>query len=173
MLAALIALAGLFIALYLSLFKLGYIGALVCAIGSCEKVQTSRYAVLLGAPVAVWGVLFYVVVLAVALLGLRPAWSDDRRVSLALVLATGGGVLFSAWLTYLELFVIYAICQWCVASALLTVALFVVSVLDLRELSAMDDVLIGDAAQALRRDGFGRGIRNTAEVIQQATKPEG
>jgi len=72
----------------------------------------------------------------------------------------------------LELFVIDAICQWCVISALLTVALLVVSVLDLRELSAIDDVLIGDAAQALKRDGFGREIRNTAEVIRQATKAE-
>jgi len=172
MLAALIALAGVFVALYLSLYKLGYIGVLVCAVGSCEKVQTSRYASLLGAPVAVWGVVFYVVVLAIALVGLRPAWADDRRLSLALVLATGGGVLFSAWLTYLELFVIDAICQWCVISALLTVALLVVSVLDLRELSAIDDVLIGNAAQALKREGFGRGIRNTAEVSRQATEPE-
>jgi uncharacterized membrane protein len=168
MLAALIALAGMFVALYLSLYKLGYIGALVCAVGSCEKVQTSRWASLLGAPVAVWGVVFYVVVLAIALVGMRPTLADDRRLSLLLVLVTGGGVLFSAWLTYLELFVIDAICQWCVISALLTVALLLVSVLDLRELSVVDDALIDDAAASLRQPGMGRGISNTAEVSRRA-----
>jgi uncharacterized membrane protein len=172
MLAALIALAGVFVALYLALYKLGYIGALVCAVGSCEKVQTSRWSSLLGAPVAVWGVAFYVAVLAVAMAGVRPSLADDRRLSIALVVMTGTGALFSAWLTYLELFVIDAICQWCVISALLTVALLVLSVLDLRELSAVDEALIGDAAASLRQSGMGRGIRNTAEVSRQATEGE-
>jgi uncharacterized membrane protein len=43
---------------------------------------------------------------------------------------SGFGVLFSAWLTYLELFVIRAICQWCVVSAVIVVAIFVVSLWD-------------------------------------------
>src|SRR5215213_5943840 len=130
MLAALVALAGLFVAAYLALYKLGYIGTLVCAVGSCEVVQTSRWATLLGQPVAVWGVAYYVAVLAVSLAGLSPRLVDDRRPSQLLVAMTATGVLFSLWLTYLELFVINAICMWCVVSAVLATLLFVIAVLD-------------------------------------------
>jgi uncharacterized membrane protein len=171
MLAALIALAGVFVALYLSLYKLGYIGSLVCAVGSCEVVQTSRWASLLGVPVAVWGVAFYVVVLGVTLVGLSPALADSRRVSQLLVAMTGTGVLFSLWLTYLELFVIDAICMWCVISAVLATLLFLVCLLDLREVSAVEDVLLDEAADALKGIGYGKGIRNTQEVSIRAVEP--
>jgi uncharacterized membrane protein len=172
MLAALIALAGMFVALYLSLYKLGYIGTLVCAVGSCETVQTSRWASLFGIPVAVWGVGFYVAVLAVALAGLSATLADSRRISQLLVAMTGTGVLFSLWLTYLELFVIDAICIWCVVSAILATLLFVVSLLDLRELSGVEDELLDEAAAALKGPGYGQGIRDTQEVSIRAVKPE-
>ena len=133
MLAALVALAGMFVALYLTLYKLGYIGTLVCAVGSCETVQTSKWATFLGFPVGAWGVAYYIGVLAVSLAGLTPALADRRAISLLLVTMTGFGLLFSLWLTYLELFVIHAICQWCVISALLAAALFVLSWLELKE----------------------------------------
>jgi uncharacterized membrane protein len=51
------------------------------------------------------------------------------------VALAGWSVLFSAWLTYQELFVIRAICIWCVSSALLWVVIFAVSVADLRAVS--------------------------------------
>ena len=57
---ALLALVGACISVYLTLFKLGIIGTLSCSIGSCEQVNTSKWARLLGAPVAAWGVGFYV-----------------------------------------------------------------------------------------------------------------
>ena len=168
MLAALVALAGLFVALYLTLYKLGYIGSLVCAVGSCEVVQTSRWATFLGFPVAVWGVAYYVAVLAVSLIGLRGNLVDDPRVSQLLVLMTGIGVVFSLWLTYLELFVIDAICMWCVVSAVLATILFVVAVLDLREVRAMLDERMAEAMAQLRVTGYGRSIRNTSEVSIRA-----
>jgi uncharacterized membrane protein len=138
MVAALISLAGIFVALYLLLYKLGYVGTLVCAVGSCEVVQTSKWARFLGLPVAGWGVAYYVATLAVALAGLAPSLADSRALSRAMVAVTGVGVLFSLWLTWLELFVIDAICQWCVGSAILATALFVVWWLDLRELREPD-----------------------------------
>jgi uncharacterized membrane protein len=172
MLAALVALAGVFVALYLTLYKLGYIGTLVCAVGSCEKVQTSKWATFLGFPVGAWGVAYYVSVLAVALAGLTPPLAERRGVSFLLVGMTGIGVLFSAWLTYLELFVIDAICQWCVISALLATALFVISWLDLREVTRWAEELAADAADKLRGEGYGRPIRNTAEVSLRAVRDE-
>jgi uncharacterized membrane protein len=150
MLAALLALAGLFVASYLALYKLGYIGTLACSVGSCETVQTSRWATFAGAPVAMWGVAYYVVVLALSLAGLSGALRDSQRVSQLLVAMTAAGVLFSLWLTYLELFVIHAICMYCVISALIAVALSVIAVLDLRELRALEDAALIEAAAKLR-----------------------
>lgn len=174
MIAALISLAGVFVALYLMLYKLGYIGTLVCAVGSCEVVQTSKWATLLGAPVAGWGVFYYVATLVVALAGLSSALADSRRLSLAMVAVTGVGVLFSVWLTYLELFVIHAICQWCVVSALLATALFVSWCLDLREVNDLIAERAADfaaiAAARLRGEGWGAGIRNTEELSIRALK---
>jgi len=133
MLVALLALTGLFVALYLTLYKAGLIGQLSCSIGSCETVNTSSWSTLLGLPVAAWGLGFYIVALAVAVLGTQDRWADARSVSVALVALSGWGVLFSAWLTYLELFVIDAICMWCVVSAILVTLIFITSVLDLRD----------------------------------------
>ena len=148
MLAALVALAGLFVALYLTLYKLGYIGTLVCAVGSCETVQTSKWATLLGIPVGAWGVAYYIAVLGVALAGLTPALAERPAVSRLLVAMTGFGLLFSIWLTYLELFVIQAVCQWCVISAILATALFAISWLDLREVSSWADEMAERATPA-------------------------
>jgi uncharacterized membrane protein len=133
MLAALVALAGLFVATYLTLYKLGVIGTLSCSVGSCETVQFSRWATLLGLPVAVWGVGYYALVFTLTLAGVQPRFVESRGLALALVLLTGWGLIFSAWLTYLELFVINAICQWCVVSAVLAGVLFVICWLDWRE----------------------------------------
>ena len=137
---ALLALLGILVASYLTLYKVGAIAELVCRTGSCETVQLSRWATFLGLPVAAWGIVFYLVLIALALAGLQPRYADSRTVSLVLVLWTGWGVLFSGWLTYLELFVINAICQWCVVSAVLVLLTFLVSVLDLRGRSLVGSV---------------------------------
>jgi uncharacterized membrane protein len=142
---ALLALFGILVAAYLTLYKVGAIAELVCRTGSCETVQLSRWATLLGLPVAAWGIVFYVVLLALSLVGLQPRYVDSRAMSLALVVWTGWGVLFSAWLTYLELFVINAICQWCVVSAGLVLIAFVVSALDFRSRSVS---LVGGASHS-------------------------
>lgn len=132
MVVAMIALVGLFVAMYLWLYKLGVIGQLSCSIGSCETVNTSKWAMLFGLPVAFWGVCYYVVTLVTAVVGTTERFAADRRMALALVLLSGGGVLFSGWLTYLELAVIHAVCMYCVISAVLVVVMFALTVTDLR-----------------------------------------
>ena len=132
MLTALIALVGLFVALYLTLYKVGIIGTLACGTGSCETVQLSRWSTFLGLPVAAWGTAYYVAVFALALAGIQDRWEDSLRLSLTMLVVTGWGVVFSAWLTYLELFVIHAICRWCVVSAALAVVLFALALQDWR-----------------------------------------
>lgn len=140
-----LALIGVFISLYLTLYKMGAIGELACKVGSCETVNSSRWATFLGLPVAAWGLCFYLGLLVVALAGTTQRWADVRGVSLLLVALTGWGVLFSGWLTWLELFVIHAICIWCVTSAVLVVIIFVIALLDLRDFSASPELVEGAA----------------------------
>jgi uncharacterized membrane protein len=132
MIIAALALGGVGLATYLAMYKLGYIGTLACTVGSCETVNLSRWATFLGIPVAVWGLGFYVVLFGVALLGTMERFADATWVSHALLVLTGWGVVFSAWLTYLELFVIHAICMFCVMSAVLITVTFLVAVLEWR-----------------------------------------
>lgn len=132
MLMALVSLVGIFVAAYLTLYKLGKIGTLACGTGACETVQLSKWGDFLGLPVAAWGVGFYLLVLVLTLFGLQGRFAESRGLALALVLVTGWGVLFTGWLTYLELFVIDAICRWCVGSAALVLVLFVLALLDWR-----------------------------------------
>jgi uncharacterized membrane protein len=133
MVSALLALVGLFVATYLTMYKTGMIGEITCSIGSCETVNTSRWSTFLGLPVAAWGLGFYITALTVAIVGSSDRWADERGPALLMVGLSGWGVLFSLWLTYLELFVIHAICMWCVISAIIVTLIFITSVLDLRE----------------------------------------
>jgi len=133
MVVAALALAGVCLATYLMLYKLGVIGQLACTIGHCETVNTSRWAIMFGIPVAGWGLAFYVALFAVAMVGISDRFVEALWVSRLLLVMTGWGVLFSAWLTYLELFVIHAVCVWCVTSAILITVTFLVSVMDWRE----------------------------------------
>jgi uncharacterized membrane protein len=133
MVLATLALIGVFVSTYLTLYKLGYIGELTCAVGSCETVNTSRWATFLGLPVAAWGLGFYVSALLLAMLSIQEKFADSRAFSVGFVALTGWGVVFSGWLTYLELFVINAICMWCVISACIVAIMFLVSIADLRD----------------------------------------
>lgn len=133
MIIAVLSLIGLFVAMYLLLFKLGVIGSMSCKIGGCEKVNTSPWAMFLGLPVAAWGVAYYVGLFVVSLVSTFEQYSDDPRFAKLIFAFTAAGVLFSAYLTALELFVIHAVCQYCVISAILVCIMFVVAIAEMRE----------------------------------------
>jgi uncharacterized membrane protein len=82
---------------------------LLCSSGGCETVQSSPYAELLGVPVAAVGLAGYLVVVAAAL---APGW-NARVAAAGLAL---GAFLFSAYLLVVQLAVIGAVCDWCVAN---------------------------------------------------------
>ena len=118
---------------YLLLQRMGYLGALVCGVsGSCEKVQASRWSEFLGLPVAAWGVAGYLGLFIVAMAGLQGRWAEQAGPSRLLALLSGIGVAFTLYLTYLELFVIHAVCRWCVGSAAIITGVFLVSVAGLK-----------------------------------------
>ena len=130
---ALLALAGFFLSTYLFLYALGYYGELACgAGGGCDLVQGSRWARFLGFPVAGWGVGWYVAVFAAAMLGTRDGAGESIWIPRALAILALGGLAFSIYLTALELWVIHAICRWCVGSAVITVAIFLLSLPEFR-----------------------------------------
>ena len=89
--------------------------------GGCERVQTSEYAVIAGVPVALIGLAGYLA-LAVAFAMRRP-----EAVTAAAFMGIAG-VGFSAYLTYVELFTLQAVCQWCVTSALLMSAIAAIAI---------------------------------------------
>ena len=139
MVIAVLSLVGLMISVYLSMYKLGYLGFIQCSTGGCETVQASAYAyfpprnlVLWGPPVALWGVVAYGTLLALSLLGVQPRFAGERWVALAILLMAAVGAVFSAYLTAMEAFVIHAWCQWCIVSAVLVTAIFLLSIPGMR-----------------------------------------
>ena len=115
-----LALAGLAIAGYLTYVHYAGIKPLCLSSGGCETVQASRYAKLGGVPVATLGLGGY------AVIALSVLWSAEA----ARVIGAGAALVgfgFSAYLTYRELFTIDAICQWCVASAVIMTVLAVLT----------------------------------------------
>lgn len=119
---------GLLVAGYLSYIELTHVDAICGPIGDCNAVQTSAYARILGVPVALLGVANFLV-LGGLWVAQRVLDDHRRRLSLlAMVALTIVGTLFSIYLTAIELFVIEAVCAWCLASAAITTALMVASV---------------------------------------------
>lgn len=130
---AVMALLGLLLSVYLTFFKLGLIGPLSCGDGgSCERVQLGPWGSLYGIPVAAYGVLGYLALLLVALVGLQPRWEGRRGPTTLLAALAACGVAFTAYLKYLEFFRIHAVCRWCVVSAVLITAILVTAVVGLR-----------------------------------------
>ena len=136
MVVAVLALGGFFVALYLFGHNLGLGGAIVCGVGDCATVQSSQYAMLGPVPVSFIGVLGYVVLLALAFVGLRPSHRESRAIGGLLLAGSLGGSLFSAYLTYLEAFVIEAWCQYCVISAIIITLIFFASIPEMARLKA-------------------------------------
>jgi uncharacterized membrane protein len=103
---------GIGIASYLTYVHYAGIKVACLSSGGCETVQASQWSKIDGVPVAVLGLIGYVGIFGS--LALRGDLGRIAGFGLALI-----GFLFSMYLTYRELFSIHAICQWCVASAVL------------------------------------------------------
>ena len=102
--------------------------ALCIGVGGCEAVQTSRYAMIGALPVAVIGLGGFAAMLGVAIARLM---SDHPWLDLALFGLSLAGTLYVAYLTYVEVFVLGAICPWCVTAAACAVAVLAPAARDL------------------------------------------
>ena len=111
---------GALISTYLTYVYYSGANAICTGAGGCETVQSSQFAVVAGVSVALLGLALYVLLAGLTLAPILVAneWISLSRFGLALA-----GVLYSTYLTYLELFVIHAICPWCVTSAVIMVGI--------------------------------------------------
>lgn len=137
-----LAILGAAIASYLTWAKLTDSSVFCTSLGGCDIVQQSRYAEVAGIPVALIGLVGYGAILGCLLF-------EERLESAAPYLVFGlslVGALYSSYLTYLEVFVIHAICPYCVVSAALMLALLAIAIYRLTadpaqgDLSAANDV---------------------------------
>ncbi len=119
---------GLGIALYLGYVEVNHVDAVCGPVGECNIVQSSPYARLLGVPVAVWGVLNYLAILALWFWQQRTQGAGHQFAIWSLIILSVGGTFYSIFLTGLELFVIHAVCAWCLSSAIVTTILMFIIV---------------------------------------------
>lgn len=134
MVIAVLALVGVLISVYMSAYAFGLLGDIACGAGGCQIVQNSPWARFMGVPVPVIGLMGYGMLLAAAMLGVQPAFVRSRTVPLVLAGGATIGLLFTAYLTYLEAFVIHAWCRWCIGSAILALLIFACAVPEFRRM---------------------------------------
>ena len=117
---AVLAMLGAGIAAYLTVAHLTHT-PVACVTGGCETVQSSKYSELFGIPVAAIGLVGYVLLAASAAFHSEVARTAGAAAALV-------GFVFAAYLVYVQVDVIGAVCQWCLASdvllALLVAATF-------------------------------------------------
>lgn len=95
--------------------------ALVCAVGDCGTVQSSKYSEIGPVPIAILGLGMYVALGLLAFSRMRGGLGMSfKQATIAAWAITLAGFAYALYLTYLEIWVIKAICQWCVASAIVT-----------------------------------------------------
>jgi len=115
----LLTLAGTIVAGYLTYVDLSHVNALCGGPFDCAAVQASRYASIRGVPVAALGLLAYVAILLLEIV--RPHADADTAswIELGIFAIAFAGMLYSFYLTYVEIFVIHALCIYCLTSAVI------------------------------------------------------
>ena len=121
-----LAVVGLADALYLLTVHWGWWSVACFGVNECDVVNTSAYSELFGIPVALLGVVSYVTLLVTSLLVARGGQAAEVLGYVRFFVAAAG-VVFSVYLSYLELFVIHAVCPWCAFSAVLVTLIALIS----------------------------------------------
>jgi uncharacterized membrane protein len=125
-----LAILGALDALYLLIFKLTGNSRMCLGNGGCHDVNFSSYSEIYGIPVSLFGMSAFLAILCILFLEGRLKFAKENG-PLAIFGISLGGVLFTAYLTYLEIYVIHAICPFCVASAVLITLIFILAIIRL------------------------------------------
>ena len=122
---------GLVDSIYLTWIKLANSVISCSGIGDCEAVNSSRYSEVSGIPIALFGVGAFLLIIALLLFETR-FQEQAQNLHLGVFGISLAGTLYSAYLTYIEVAVLEAICPFCVVSAVMLTGLFVVSVMRIK-----------------------------------------
>lgn len=138
-----LALIGLVDSLYLTWYKIAGTAPLCENFGDCSTVNSSRFADIGGIPIALLGAGAYLLILTVHAAE-RRRMLDPENANLIVFGLALVGTLYSAYLTYIELYVLRAVCPFCVISAVVITGIFVVSIVrmargDVAELDALQE----------------------------------
>jgi uncharacterized membrane protein len=125
-----LAVLGALDAIYLLVFKLTGNSQMCLGNGGCHDVNFSPYSEIYGIPVSLFGISAFLAILCILVLESRLQFANEYG-PLAIFGISLGGVAFSAYLTYLELYIIHAVCPFCVASAILITLLFILAIIRL------------------------------------------
>jgi len=129
-----LALLGLAVATYMTIYKWTDNNTMCLGSGDCSTVNASKYSEVKGIPVALIGVLGYAAILGTLVLEKRAFLLKEFFAENASLLIFGfslTGFLFTLWLIYVEIFLIKALCPFCLASQAVMTVIFILSIIRL------------------------------------------
>jgi len=130
-----LAIIGLLDSAYLFIYKISKNNAMCLGSGDCSTVNASRFSEIKGIPVSILGFIAYLAIIILLFLEIRKLYSSENS-NLMVFGISLVGVFFSAYLTYIELYVIHAVCPFCVLSAVVITLIFIISIVKLVKASS-------------------------------------
>lgn len=130
-----LSLIGILDSTYLFIYKISKNNAMCLGNGDCATVNASRYSMIYGIPVSLLGMIAFLAILALLIFEYRNIFTKENS-NLLIFGITLVGVIFSAYLTYIEYFVIFAVCPFCILSAIVITLLFIISIYKLFKASS-------------------------------------
>lgn len=127
----LLSILGVLDSIYMTIYKLTSNNAMCLGSGDCSTVNASPYSEVYGVPVAFVGVLGYSAILGLLLLINRADFFSDQNSTLVIFGLTVTGFAFTLYLVYLEIFVIKALCPFCIISQITMTILFIITIIRL------------------------------------------
>ena len=126
-----LALLGVLVSIYMTIYKLTSNNAMCLGSGDCSTVNASPYSMVSGIPVALLGVLGYAAILGILALEARAGKFFKQNATLGVFGLTVTGFVFTLYLVYIEIYVIYALCPFCITSQVTMTILFIISTIRL------------------------------------------
>jgi uncharacterized membrane protein len=123
-----LSIAGIFDTTYLTIKRFTHESVNCSVFEGCDLVTTSSYSAIFGVPVAILGIIFYILVFALTLWYIK---SKNKKVLNSLLALSGAGLLMSVWFVYVQAFILDAYCLYCLISALLSTTIFIISLISM------------------------------------------
>lgn len=107
-----------------------------CTFSGCEVVLTSKYSEILGVPVALFGAIFYLIATILSTILLT---NYNKKINLLFVVLAIGGFTSTLYFIFLQIFIIKEFCQYCLATELMSLGIFLIAISDIKKLRAKEE----------------------------------